>query len=139
MKQEISNAVPTEGCEVSRRTLLTRLVTLSHPRMQFYRRIGLFLTAALVLILLGAFTSASPAHASGGGCWSFNTWSSSATYQQSQNPIVYGNNNGGPQLGLGLNSCGQYFRIKWSPNCSIEGCSNDTYYQFDWKRPGVND
>ncbi len=156
MKQEISNAISTEGSQVSRRTGLPRfvpaaataavlgtsmsqLLTLSHPRIQFYRRMGLFLTVALVLIVLSAFTSAPQAHASGGGCWSYNTWSSNATYHESQDPILYRNNDGGPKLGLGLNSCGQYIRIKWSPECSIEGCSNSTYYQIDWRRPGLND
>jgi hypothetical protein len=130
MKQEISNAVPTEGSEVSHRTLLTRLVTLSHARMHFSRRIGLFLTAALVLILLGAFTSASPAHASGGGCWSYNTWSSNADWENSATPPMYGNGSR-TALGLGLNSCQQYIMIKWTD-------SGYDYYKVDWTRPGLN-
>jgi hypothetical protein len=41
MKQAISNAIPTEDSQVSRRTLLTR----------FSWRMGLFLTAALLMIM----------------------------------------------------------------------------------------
>jgi hypothetical protein len=130
MKQEMANATPTEGGEVSRPTLLTRFVPV-------YRRLGLLLTAALVLIVLSAFTSAPHAHASSGGCWSYNTWSSNATSQESTDPILYGNHDGGPKLGLGLNTCGQYILIKWSRTVCFEGCP-DLYYQVDWTRPGVN-
>ena len=86
---------------------MSQLVTRGHPRIRLNRLRGLFLTAALVLMFLSAFTSASPAHASG-GCWSYNTWSDSATHQESNNPIIYWNDNGGPKLGLGLSSCDQY-------------------------------
>ncbi len=132
MKQEITNAIPTEGSEVSRPTLLTRFVPV-------YRRMGLLLTAALVLIVLSAFTSAPHAHASGSGCGSYNTWSGNATSQESNAPIIYGNDDRGPKLGLGLNSCDRFIMIKWSPECSIEGCSKGTYYQINWKRPGLDD
>lgn len=118
---------------------MSQLVTRWHPRIRLNRLIGLFLTAALVLMFLSAFTSASPAHASG-GCWSYNTWSDSATHQESNNPIIYWNDNGGPKLGLGLNSCGQYIMYMWAERgVCIDQCNPNPYYQIDWKRPGLND
>jgi|GEM_PF-2388312 hypothetical protein len=156
MKHEISNAIPTEGSQVSRRTRLPRFVpvaataavpatpmsqrlTPSRPRIPFSRRMGWFLTAALVLSFLSAFTSASSAHASGGGgCMSYNTWSNNATSQYNTNPIMYQGRDT-PALGLGLNSCpGQAYGnilIHMRPNeVCIEGCPD--YFQIDWQRSG---
>lgn len=120
MKQEISNAIPGEGSQVSRRTPV---------RIHFYRRMGLILTAALMLILLSAFTSVSSAHAS--SCWSYQTWSNSATSADNGTPQMYGRDGSSPRLGLGLNSCQQYIMIKWSDR-------GYDYYKIDWTRPGLS-
>jgi hypothetical protein len=121
MKQEISNAFPPEGSQGSRRTRLPRfvpaaataavpgasmsqLLTLSHPRMQFYQRMGWFLTAALVLSFLSAFTSASSAHASGGGfCMNYNnTWSyDGQAIPSTTRPIMYSGGRGVLMSGWG--------------------------------------
>jgi len=155
MRQEISNAaVPTGGFQLRRLTRLLRsvpaatataggtsmsqLLTFRHPRTHSYRQVGWVLIAALVLGLLNTFTSASPANASA-DCWSYNTWSNKATHQDNGTPIMYWNDGSGPRLGLGLNSCGDYIKIKWSSDCSIEGCDPSTAYQIDWKRPGIDD
>src|SRR6266498_819012 len=109
MKQAIfhalpPDALPPEDPRVSPRTLLT----------PFSRRMGLFLTAALLMILVSVFAFASPAHASGGDCWSYNTWSNQATYQDTGTPAMYGNDKNSPRLGLGLNSCQDSLMVKWS-------------------------
>ncbi|MBA2286905.1 MAG: hypothetical protein H0W02_15645 [Ktedonobacteraceae bacterium] len=121
MKHTHSYASPIEDAQVSRRTLLPR----------FSRHMGLFLTAALLMIMVSAFAFASPAQASGGSCWSYNTWSQSTT-ADSGNPTMYGNEgSSGPAVGLGLNSCQQYLMIKW-------GDRGYDYYKVDWTRPGVS-
>lgn len=119
MKQEISNATSTEVSQVKRHTT------------RFFRRVGLFLTAALLMIMVSAFASTSAAHASGGGCWSYNTWSHSATTQDTGTPSMYGNNANSPALGLGLNTCQHYIMVKWQDR-------GYDYYKVDWTRPGEN-
>lgn len=108
----------------------------SHRRrlIQVSLRIGIFLVAAVLLVMIQTFIATPSAHAS--GCWSSNTWSQNATSQEGQNPILYRNGQGGPRLGMLLNSCNRQFVLKWSRTICFEGCA--VYYQFDWKRPGYD-
>jgi hypothetical protein len=122
MKQTISNAILIEASQARSSTQLLR----------FSRRMGLFLTTTLLIIIISAFAFASPAHASGGGCWSYTTWSNNSNIQDNGTPNMYGNEgSSGPSLGLGLNSCQQYIMVKWNDR-------GYDYYKVDWTRPGVS-
>lgn len=127
MKQDTFTDIPSTTSQVG-----------YHRRLiQVTRRIGVVLAAALLLAMVGAFVATPSAHASGGGCWSFNTWSNGATSREGQNPTLYRDNNGGPKFGLGLNSCDRTMLLKWSRIICFEGCPG-LYYQIDWKRPGYD-
>ena len=68
---------------------------------------------------------------SGGGCWSYYTSSSDATYETSSNPIVYGiEGSDGPSLSLAFNFCSDYIQLVYP--------SGHDYYKIDWWRAGRN-
>ena len=109
-----------------------RLSVLCYLSVHSHRRVGLFLTAILVLIVLNAFTFAPHAYASGGSCWSDNTWSTNANVGDTGTPEMFQiKGSSGPALGLRLNNCQRYIQIKWSDR-------GYDYYKVDWLRPGLN-
>lgn len=66
---------------------------------------------------------------SGGGCWSYYTSSSDATYVTSSNPTVYGyEGSDAPSLSLAFNFCSDYIQVAYP--------SGYDYYKIDWWRAG---
>ena len=134
---------------------MPQLVTRWHPWIRLNRLIGLSLIATLVLIALSSiFTLTPSAHAqsqvpsnqvksqlittnfsnprSGGGCWSYDTWSNDATAVSNGTPQMYGiDGSDGPSLGLAYNSCENIIQVTISP-------SGYDYYKVHWWRPGLS-
>jgi hypothetical protein len=128
MKQDTFTVVPSTASQVGH----------SRRLIQISRRIGIVLAvAAVLLVMVGAFTTPPSAHAS--GCSSSNTWATQGAIKEGQNPVLYRNSTGGgPKLGVLLNSCEKQFTLKWSRTiCFDYGCE-DVYYQVYWKRPGYD-
>jgi hypothetical protein len=107
------------------------------------KRIGFFLTAALVLGFLTAVAPAGRSEASdvkAAACWSYETSAARATHHDNGTPILYWNDDPVTvRLGMGLNTCENYILLKWSRIVCFEGCDPGMYYQFDWRRKGLDE
>ena len=67
---------------------------------------------------------------SGGGCWSYHTFSTNATFENTAQPVVYGieNSQDAPQISVAFNFCSDYILVKIYP----EAQPSYDYYKVDW-------